>query len=101
MIHHHILLWVVFSLPAPERATFEVEITTNTEVAIYLDGHRLEPGTKYRTQAFYGAKCLELEVRFINGLEIIKKTFFLDIEAGYHSKFRLSIIANPPTVVCS
>jgi hypothetical protein len=83
-------------LATAEPASFEIEVESNTEVAVYLNGQLLKPGTVYAIKPFYGTRCLTVEVRYVNVDRILTRTFNFEVEAGYHSTWTLKLQANPP-----
>lgn len=92
-------LALAFCSPIAEPAYFSIEVETNTELTVSLNGQRLESGKVYRTEPLTESICVEVTVRYVCGGEVKTKTFWMDLEPGYKIKFTLTLYCNPPLVL--
>jgi hypothetical protein len=93
------MLSVVLTMQGYQPADFVLEIKANTEVAVFLGKTRLVPGRVYRTSdRFLIETQIEVEVRYINGEEVIKRTISLPLVPGRKSVWTIELDTNPPTL---
>ncbi len=83
----------------PEPAYFEITVEGSTAYSLFINGTPIEANTKYKTEPLTEPICAEVEIRFVAGEELVKKTFFIDLKPGYKRHLTISISAKKPSYV--
>jgi len=98
---HTALLILASLIPVPEPAAFslEVDASRHSEYSITLNGQALRPGLNYVTEPLYGPATVEIEVRWTDGDEQVRRTFTVTLEPGYRHTLRIYIPRVYPTTV--
>jgi len=87
------------ALPVPQPAYFKVNLETNTEVSIFINGQQLQPGTVYKTEPLAGQHEVEITVKFVNWDKVEVRTMILTLTPGKLVVYTITIECNPPCVV--
>ena len=92
------------TLPMPQPvampAYFEITVESRTPYSLFLNGKRIEANTCYKTEPLTEPVCVEIEIRFVAGDGIVKKTFYMDLEPGYKRQLTISVSAKPSYAWC-
>lgn len=94
-----ILALAMFSNPIPEPAYFKIEVETNTLVSISIKGQEIKQGQWYKTEPLSVSVCVEVEIAYVSGGEVRKRSFWLDIDPGERCIFRITLYTQPPLVL--
>jgi hypothetical protein len=85
----------------PEPAQFKIEVESNTEVVLYLNGQKLKADTTYQTEPLFGEKEIEIEVRFLDGDTVRTQKIPITLVPGRRVILKIQIEACPPIcMVC-
>jgi hypothetical protein len=86
--------------PVAAPAYFEITVEARTPYSLFIDGKPIEANACYKTEPITEVHCVEIEIRYVCGEEVIKKKFFVDLEPGYKHRFLISLSARPSYVWC-
>lgn len=81
-------------------AYFEITVEARTHYSLYVNGKQIETDTCYKTEPLTETVCIEVEIRYVCGEEVISKKMFMDLEPGYKYHLKISISAKPAYVWC-
>lgn len=86
--------------PVPYRAYFEISVESRTHYSLFINGKPIEANTCYKTEPLTELVCVEIEIRFVAGHEVVSKKVFMDLEPGYKRHLTITILAKPSYVWC-
>lgn len=86
--------------PEPKAAQFEITVEAHTHYSLFLNGKPIEANTVYKTEPISSLVCVEVEIRFICGEEVVKKTFYMNLEPGYRRNITIKLSAKPTYAMC-
>jgi hypothetical protein len=86
---------IVLSQPA----YFKIEVETNTIVSMSINGQNIEHGKWHKTEPLMEPVCVEVEISYIRGGEVLKHTFYLDLNPGDECIFKIELYTIRPLVL--
>jgi hypothetical protein len=86
--------------PLEKPAYFEITVESRTPYTLYINGEQIEANTCYKTEPLSEAMCVEVEIRYVSGGEVVKKKMFMDLDPGYKRCLTLTISARPALAWC-
>lgn len=86
--------------PEPKSAQFEITVEANTPYSLFLNGKPIDANTLYKTEPISKLVCVEIEIRYVCGEEVAKKTFYMNIEPGYRRCITIKLSAKPTYAMC-
>lgn len=102
------LLFAAFLAPEPlpmptpvaAPAYFEITVEARTPYSLFINGKPIEANTCYKTEPLTELCCVEIEIRFVCGEEVVSKKSFMDLEPGYKKYLKILLSARPSCVCC-
>lgn len=86
--------------PVAAPAFFEITVEARTHYSLYINGKPIDANTCYKTEPLTEVHCVEIEIRFVCGEEVVSKKTFMDLEPGYKRYIKISLSARPSYVWC-
>ena len=86
--------------PEPKAAQFEITVEANTHYSLFLNGKPIEANTIYKTEPISELVSVEVEIRYVCGEEVVKKTFPMTLEPGYRRYITIKLTSKPTYVMC-
>ena len=84
----------------PCSAYFEITVESDTPYSLFINGKPIEANTCYKTEPLAELLCAEIEIRFVDGYEVVKKIIFIDLEPGHKRCLTIKLFAKPYYVWC-
>jgi len=94
------LILLAASLIPAEPAQFEIAVESRTPYSLFINGEQIEANTCYKTQPLTEPVRLEIEIRYVCGEEVVKKTIFMDIKPGYKKSIKIVISSKASYAMC-
>jgi hypothetical protein len=96
------LVCFAFGSPNPpaEPAYFQINVDAHTPYSLFLNGEPLEANTRYKTEPLTELACVEVEIRYVSGYEVVKRMFFIDLKPGRFCSYTITLSARPSYVWC-
>ena len=92
------LIVSIITLMNPEPASFAIEIQGNKNCSVWFGENRLKECINYSTEPLYRNIVIPIEVRWVDGDEILRQQLSFPLIRGKHLKFRLDVPKGVPTV---
>lgn len=86
--------------PPGERAYFQFDVEASTPYSLFINGDKIEANTRYKTEPLTELVCIEVEIRYVSGCEVVSRKFFVDLKPGRCAHMKLTISARPCYVWC-
>lgn len=86
--------------PEPKAAQFEITVEAHTHYTLLLNGEPIKANTLYKTEPLSKSVCVEIEIRYVCGEEVLKKTFSMTLEPGYRGGVTIKLSAKPIYAMC-
>ena len=85
----------------PEQpAYFQFDVETRTPYSLFIDGDPIQANTKYKTEPLAEVIRVEVEVRYVDGGDVVSRKFFVDIKPGKTCRLKIIISAIPQYARC-
>ena len=81
-----------------EPAYFKIDVETNTDVAIFVNGKQVQAGVVYKTERMSIPQTVEVEIRYVHGDQVVKETTYMDLTPGKIACYKVKLIAEPPWI---
>ena len=80
---------------------FAIELDTDTDVALFLKGQRIEAGQLYKTELLNGPKIVKIEVRFVAGDVVCRQYVEIEITPNRCDVYKVRVIVGARPYVYS
>lgn len=100
MLNALFLSIAMMGTPPAERAYFQFDVEANTPYSLFIDGDPIEANTRYKTEPLTEVVCIEVEIRFVSGYEVVSHKFFVDLIPGKLAYKKIAISARPAYAWC-
>lgn len=94
------LVFLAASMLPAEPARFEIIVESQTPYSVFVNDKLIEANTCYKTQPLTDPICVEIEIRYVCGEEIVKKTIFMDLNPGHKRCITIVIYSKPTYAMC-
>jgi hypothetical protein len=98
-----LLLAVAFGSPIDppaKPAYFRFDVEARTPYSLFINGDPIEANTNYKTEPLDEPVCVEVEIRYVSGCELVKRKFFVDLKPGQTCYMKITLSATPLYAWC-